>query len=98
MSISPVLAKHATSAATAYTVIPKTGQRGTEYDDPGLAAEAFFHARSEDRPFVLRHRGAATSVIAVVKAGKKQITSECTGDECFRMAIEAYAFEEGPSP
>lgn len=89
MSISSAPAKHVPSVATAYTVIPKTGQRGMEYDDPGLAARAFFHARNEDRPFVLRHRGTATIVIAVAKSGRKQITADCAGDEFFRAAFEA---------
>lgn len=93
MSISLAPAKHLPSVATAYTVIPKTGQRGTEFDDPELAARAFFHARNEDQPFVLRHRGAATSVIAVAKSGRKQISPDCAGDDFFRAAFEAFAIE-----
>lgn len=74
---------------TAYTVVCKSGQRGTEYSDPDLAAQAFFRAEDRDRPFVLRHRGNATSVIASAKAGAKQIAANWTGDDQFRTAYES---------
>lgn len=94
MRIASATRTHIPLAATAYTVVRKTGQRGIEYDDPGLAARAFFLARNEDRPFVLRHRGAATIVVAVAKSGRKQITADCAGDEFFRAAFEAVASVE----
>lgn len=74
---------------TAYTVVCKSGQRGTEYSDPDLAAQAFFGAQERDRPFVLRHRGNATSVIASAKAGAKQIAANWAGDDQFRTAYES---------
>lgn len=77
------------NAVAAYTVIRKSGQRGIEYSDPGLAAQAFFGALEQDRPFVLRHRGNATLVIASAKAGTKQIASHWAGDDQFRIAYES---------
>lgn len=76
-------------AGAAYTVIRKAGQRGTEFSDPGLAAREFFGAREQDRPFVLRHRGNATYVIATSKSGAKQIAMNGDGDDQFRSAYES---------
>lgn len=74
------------SAAT-YTVISKSGQRGLEFHDPALAAQAFARACARDRPFVLRHHGRSSIVIASSKAGKKSI--EPSGaDDRFRLAYE----------
>lgn len=77
------------TAVTAYTVIRKAGQRGTEYSDPDLAAQAFLGAQERDRPFVLRHRGNATFVIASSKSGAKQIAASWDGDDQFRIAYES---------
>jgi len=82
------------SGGIAYTVVCKSGQRGTEYSDPDLAAQAFFRAQDRDRPFVLRHRGNATSVIASAKAGAKQIAANWTGDDQFRAAYESLQCRE----
>ncbi|WP_395401082.1 hypothetical protein ACHMW6_25690 [Pseudoduganella sp. UC29_106] len=73
----------------AYTVVCKSGQRGTEYSDPGLAAQAFFRAQEQDRPFVLGHRGNATFVIASSKSGAKQIAASWASDDQFRTAYES---------
>lgn len=75
----------------AYTVICKSGQRGMAFDDPRLAAQAFFHAREQDRPFVLQHRGNATYVIASAKAGAKQVIANWCEDETFYQAFELLA-------
>jgi len=72
--------------ATAYTVIRKSGQRGMEFTDPRLAAKAFLEARGQDQPFVLRHRGSATSVIVSTRPGVRRIVWNML-DESF---IEAY--------
>ncbi|MTW10134.1 hypothetical protein GM658_05920 [Pseudoduganella eburnea] len=77
------------SGGTAYTVVCKSGQRGTEYSDPDQAAQAFFRAQEQDRPFVLRHRGNATLVIASARAGAKQIAANWAGDDQFRSAYES---------
>ncbi|WP_342114478.1 hypothetical protein [Pseudoduganella sp. OTU4001] len=77
------------NGGTAYTVICKIGQRGTEYSDPGQAAQAFFGASERDRPFVLRHRGNASFVIASANAGAKQIAAKWAGDDQFRTAYES---------
>lgn len=77
--------------SVAYTVISKSGQRGTEYSDPGLAAQAFFSAREQDRPFVLRHHGKSSYVIASAKAGTKRIDPNSPGDDSFRHAYESLA-------
>lgn len=82
------------SGGTAYTVICKSGQRGTVYNDPSLAAEAFYRAQERDRPFVLRHRGNATIVIASAKSGAKQITASSSGDDGFRSAYESLLHRE----
>lgn len=79
---------------TAYTVVCKSGQRGTEYRDPELAAQAFFGALEEDRPFVLRHRGNATIVIASARSGAKQITASWPSDDKFRTAYETLLHQE----
>lgn len=76
--------------ATAYTVVCKSGQRGTEFTDPKLAALAFLDAREQDRPFVLRHRRGATCVIASARGGAKQIEPALT-DDVFRIAYESLA-------
>lgn len=79
--------------AAAYTVICKSGQRGIEFDDPRLAAQAFARARVLDRPFVLRHQGGASIVIASSKAGCKLV--EPAGvDDYFRAAYESVSDEE----
>jgi hypothetical protein len=75
--------------SVAYTVISKSGQRGTEFSDPGLAAQAFFSAREQDHPFVLRHRGKSSYVIASARAGTKCIDSNSPGDDSFRHAYES---------
>lgn len=77
--------------SVAYTVISKSGQRGTEFNDPDLAARAFFSAREQDRPFVLRHRGKSSYVIASAKAGTKRIDPNSPGDDSFRHAYESIA-------
>ncbi len=77
--------------SVAYTVISKSGQRGTEFSDPGLAAQAFFSAQEQDHPFVLRHRGKSSYVIASAKAGTKRIDPNSPGDETFRHAYESLA-------
>jgi len=60
------------------------------FDDPVLAAQAFVRARVRDRPFVLRHQGSASIVIASSKAGSKRI--EPAGvDDTFRRAFESAA-------
>lgn len=83
---------HSTQPA-AYTVICKSGQRGVEFDDPDLAAQAFVRARVLDRPFVLRHLAGASIVIASSKAGSKRI--EPAGvDDTFRRAFESAADAE----
>lgn len=75
--------------ATAYTVICKSGQRGTEFSDPGDAALAFFRAREQDRPFVLRHSGNASYVIASATTGAKHISASGGMDDVFRSTFEA---------
>lgn len=76
--------------AMAYTVICKSGQRGVVFSDPELAAQAFLRARVLDRPFVLRHHGGSSIVIASAKEGKKRI--EPAGvDDTFRTAYECAA-------
>jgi hypothetical protein len=65
--------ENAASAGTGYTVISKGGQRGTVFRDPRLAALAFLRASDLDRPFIMRHRGATTSVIASVRSGSKRM-------------------------
>lgn len=77
------------NGAMAYTVICKSGQRGTEFNDPGDAALAFFRAREQDRPFVLRHRGNMSYVIASAKAGAKHIATSGGVDVVFRSAFES---------
>jgi len=79
--------------STAYTVICKSGQRGTEYSDPHLAALAFLRARDQDRPFVLRHRGATTCVIASAGSGAKRIDRDLM-DDTFRAAYYSLAKED----
>jgi len=82
--------------SAAYTVICKSGQRGLVFDDPALAAQAFVRARVRDRPFVLRHQGSASIVIASAKAGSKHI--EPAGvDDTFRRAFESAALSQ-PEP
>lgn len=81
-----------TKQPAAYTVICKSGQRGLEFDDPELAAQAFVRARVLDRPFVLRHQGGASIVIASSKAGSKRIEPEGV-DDTFRRAFESVADE-----
>jgi len=73
-----------------YTVICKSGQRGIEFSDARLAALAFLHAPAYDRPFVLRHQGNATHVIASAKAGTKLIEPGRL-DDSFRAAYESVA-------
>jgi len=76
--------------STAYTVICKSGERGQEFSDPRLAALAFLRSKAQDRPFVLRHRGGVTRVIASAKAGAKCI-EEHAADEKFHAAYDALA-------
>ena len=71
-----------------YTVICKSGQRGIEFSDARLAALAFLRAPATDRPFVLRHHGNATLVIASAKAGTKLIEPGRL-DDAFRAAYES---------
>lgn len=71
-----------------YTVICKSGQRGVEFSDARLAALAFLRAPAVDRPFVLRHQGNATHVIASAKAGIKLIEPGRL-DDIFRAAYES---------
>ncbi|MGW8392686.1 hypothetical protein [Pseudoduganella sp. HUAS MS19] len=73
-----------------YTVICKSGQRGIEFSDARLAALAFLRAPAYDRPFVLRHQGNATHVIASAKAGTKLIEPG-RSDDTFRTAYESVA-------
>lgn len=76
--------------ARGYTVICKSGQRGVVFSDPELAAQAFLRARVHDRPFVLRHHGGSSIVIASAKDGKKRI--EPAGvDDTFSTAYECAA-------
>jgi len=92
MSATPTHVDHSGHGGVLlYTVISKAGQRGIEFEDPGLAAEAFVKARNEDKPFVLRHRGSATTVIAFAKAGRKQMAPGCAGEAGFRREFEAIA-------
>jgi len=82
------------NAVAAYTVVRKSGQRGIAYSDPGLAAQAFFGALEQDRPFVLRHRGNASFVIASAKSGAKQVVVSRAGDDQFRTAYETLLHPE----
>lgn len=82
--------------ATAYTVIRKSGQRGMEFSDPRLAAMAFLEARGQDQPFVLRHRGSATSVIVSIRPGSRRIVWNMF-DESFIAAYAALE-NEGVAP
>lgn len=79
-----------------YTVIRKSGQRGTVYSDPCLAAQAFMQAPEHDRPFVLRHLGDASIVIASSKTGGKQIVGSCSDDDQFRSAYESLLQRDRP--
>ena len=98
MASSAMNARKASGAlVTAYTVICKSGQRGIVFSDPGLAARAFFSAREEDRPFVLRHRGNATCVIASAKAGAKQIEPSVVAHDTFSAVFESLTKPETAS-
>lgn len=79
--------------SAAYTVICKSGQRGLVFDDPEMAAQAFVRARVLDRPFVLRHKGGASIVIASSNAGRKRIEPGSV-DDTFRRAFESAADAE----
>jgi hypothetical protein len=83
------------AGSTAYTVICKSGERGKEFSDPRLAALAFLQSSERDRPFVLRHRGGETCVIASAKAGAKHIEEHST-DELFHAAYDALENANGP--
>jgi hypothetical protein len=74
----------------AYTVICKSGQRGREFTDPRLAALAFLRTRDQDRPFVLRHRGGTSYVIASAKTGAKRIEGDSM-DDLFTAAYASLA-------
>lgn len=91
-SVTSGLVGAQSSRSAAYTVICKSGQRGLVFDDPTLAAQAFARARVLDRPFVLRHMGGASIVIASSKAGSKRIESAGV-DDMFRRAFESAADE-----
>lgn len=82
---------------SAYTVICKSGQRGQVFDDPELAAQAFVRARVLDRPFVLRHKGGASIVIASARAGSKRIEPGSV-DDMFRRAFESAAGADRATP
>lgn len=76
-----------------YTVICKSGQRGIAFSDARLAALAFLRAPAYDRPFVLRHQGNATHVIASAKAGTK-LVEPGRSDDSFRAAYESVAITD----
>jgi hypothetical protein len=75
--------------APAYTVVAKSGQRGTPYSDPAMAALAFARASETDRPFVLRHRGNRSVVIADTRRGLKMINADADSEQGFRAAFRS---------
>jgi hypothetical protein len=74
-------------AGPAYTVVPKSGQRGIQFSDPVLAAEAFARASEKDRPFVLRHRGERSIVIADTRRGRKLVSADRASERGFCEAL-----------
>jgi len=72
-----------------YTVVAKSGQRGTPFSDPALAALAFARANEHDRPFVLRHRGDRSVVIALTKSGRKSLQAGQDSEGGFGTALRS---------
>jgi len=52
------------AVGTTYTVIERCGRKGIEIADPCSAAQSFFYAPVEGRPFVLCNRSRTSCVIA----------------------------------
>ncbi|NVE00702.1 hypothetical protein [Massilia sp. BJB1822] len=77
-----------------YTVIARSGQRGTEYDDPRQAAMAFYEACAEDHPFVLRNHANISCVVAVTRAGKKAVVPSGKSSSDFQSAYEILRNQE----
>jgi hypothetical protein len=82
------------ATVTVYTVVCKSGQRGMEFSDPGLAARAFSLANEQDRPFVLHHRGSRSVVIAGTRCGRKVLSYENAGEEKFSAAFRSLLVHE----
>jgi len=81
--------------AALYTVVAKSGQRGTPHSDAALAALAalaFARASERDRPFVLRHRGDRSVVIANTRSGRKLVDAGHDSEAGFLAAF--LSFEE----
>ena len=79
--------------ALAYTVVVKSGQRGTLFSDPAMAAQAFARASERDLPFVLRHRGERSVVIANTICGRKLVAAD--GDSEAGFLGELRSLEAG---
>lgn len=81
----------------AYTVVWRSGARGTEFADPDLAAQAFSRADASHRPFVLRHQGNSSVVIASTNKGRKAIRPMGVTSDRFVFALRSLlgAEEEG---
>ena len=73
----------------AYTVVAKSGQRGAEFSDPASAALAFAQASERDRPFVLRHRGNRSVVIAETRCGRKSVSADQDSEQGFWAAFRS---------
>jgi hypothetical protein len=76
--------------AALYTVVAKSGQRGTPYSDAALAALAFARASERDRPFVLRHRGDRSVVIANTRSGRKLVDAGQDSEAGFLAAFRSF--------
>jgi len=73
-NVHSLVANSAHLEGPAYTVVAKSGQRGICFSDPMSAALAFARASENDRPFVLRHRGNRSVVIAETRRGYKSVS------------------------
>ncbi|MBB3121732.1 hypothetical protein [Pseudoduganella violacea] len=71
-----------------YTVIARSGQRGTEFADPRQAADAFYKACAQDRPFVLRNQANTSSIVAATRAGRKSLLPYGKERGDFQVAYE----------
>jgi hypothetical protein len=75
--------------APAYTVVVKSGQRGISFSDPAMAAQAFARASERDLPFVLRHRGDRSVVIANTICGHKLVAAGWDSEAGFLVAFRS---------
>lgn len=78
---------NAARASLAYTVVAMSGARGTEFSDPEEAALAFSRANASFRPFVLRHQGSSSVVVASTNKGRKCIRATPAIGDRFVFAL-----------